>query len=86
MCGINGDDHRTILNSTTIVSGRRVHRGGAATGGLPGHLVRGAQAAPAADYSVPDIFAIDPTNPRSIKSLIKVVRDENRKCVIFPDR
>lgn len=75
MCGINGDDHRTILNSTTIVCGQPVHRGGAATGGLP-----------AADYSVPDIFAIDPTNPRSIKSLIKVVRDENRKCVIFPDR
>ncbi|MCG8509521.1 MAG: acyl-[ACP]--phospholipid O-acyltransferase [Rhodospirillales bacterium] len=32
-----------------------------------------------------DIFAVDPTNPRSIKSLIKVVRDQNRKCVIFPE-
>lgn len=35
--------------------------------------------------SLVDVFAIDPTNPRSIKSLIKVVRDENRKCVIFPE-
>ncbi len=35
--------------------------------------------------SLVDEFAIDPTNPRSLKSLIKVVRDENRKCVIFPE-
>ncbi len=35
--------------------------------------------------SLVDVFAVDPTNPRSLKSLIKVVRDENRKCVIFPE-
>jgi acyl-[acyl-carrier-protein]-phospholipid O-acyltransferase/long-chain-fatty-acid--[acyl-carrier-protein] ligase len=35
--------------------------------------------------SLVDVFVVDPTNPRSLKSLIKVVRDENRKCVIFPE-
>ena len=35
--------------------------------------------------SLVEVFPVDPTNPRSIKSLIKVVRDEDRKCVIFPE-
>ena len=35
--------------------------------------------------SLIDFFPIDPTNPYSLKSLINVVRTENRKCVIFPD-
>jgi acyl-[acyl-carrier-protein]-phospholipid O-acyltransferase/long-chain-fatty-acid--[acyl-carrier-protein] ligase len=35
--------------------------------------------------SLVDVFPIDPTNPRSLRSLVKVVRDENRKCVIFPE-
>jgi len=35
--------------------------------------------------SMVDVCALDPTNPRSLKTLIKVVRDENRKCVIFPE-
>ena len=35
--------------------------------------------------SLVKVFPVDPTNPRSLKSLIKVVREENRKCVIFPE-
>ena len=35
--------------------------------------------------SLVDVFTVDPANPRSLKSLIKMVRDENRKCVIFPE-
>lgn len=35
--------------------------------------------------SLADFCPIDPTNPRSINALIKLVRDENRKCVIFPE-
>ena len=31
-----------------------------------------------------DAFAVDPTNPMSMKSLIKLVR-EGRRCVIFPE-
>ena len=35
--------------------------------------------------SLIDFFPIDPTNPHSLKSLINVVRTQNRKCVIFPE-
>ncbi len=35
--------------------------------------------------SLADCFPIDPTNPRSIRTLIKHVRDNNQKCVIFPE-
>lgn len=32
-----------------------------------------------------DIFPVDPTNSRAIKSLIREIRDNDRKCVIFPE-
>ena len=35
--------------------------------------------------SLVDFFPVDPSNPHSLKTLVKVVRDENRKCVIFPE-
>ena len=35
--------------------------------------------------SLIDFFPIDPTNPHSLKSLINVVRQKNRRCVIFPE-
>ena len=35
--------------------------------------------------SLIDFFPIDPTNPHSLKSLINVMRSEDRRCVIFPE-